>query len=90
MGLFIMAIIVIGISAGWLASLIWGKSTDLSWAEMMVIGLLGSVVGGLLINAAMGNGLEFQITGMIGSAVGAIVVLPVFVWLRALTHRDAS
>lgn len=87
MGFFIIAIIVIGVSAGWLASLIYGKANDLSWAEMMIIGLLGSVTGGLLINAIQGNGLEFQITGMIGAAAGALVVLPIFVWLRGMSRK---
>ena len=87
MGFFIIAIVVIGISAGWLASLIYHKANDLSWAEMMIIGLLGSLTGGLLINAFQGNGLEFQITGMIGAAVGALVVLPIFMWLRGVSRK---
>ncbi len=90
-GLFFIAIIVIGAGAGWFASLVYGDTNKLSWPEMTVIGLLGSLTGGLLLNVLFGNGLELQVTGMIGAILGSLVVLPIFVWLRgrADVKKDA-
>jgi uncharacterized membrane protein YeaQ/YmgE (transglycosylase-associated protein family) len=81
-GFMIIGFLLIGMAAGWIAWLIWGKRYDMSGAELFFIGLGGSLVGGGLTNVLMGYGLEFQITGLIGSAVGAIIVLPIYALIR--------
>ena len=71
--LIIMA--VIGIIAGWLASLVVGVKGGL--VGMLIAGLLGSIVGGFLLNAVglkigVGNA---TVDSIIQSAIGAIVVI---------------
>jgi uncharacterized membrane protein YeaQ/YmgE (transglycosylase-associated protein family) len=76
--MLILAMIVIGIAAGWVAQLVLGRSggqTD--WTLAFVTGVIGSFVGGLLFSLIAGDGLELRMTGLIGSIVGAIVVLAI-------------
>ena len=49
----------------------------LPW-ELLVVGFIGSCVGGLIFNILAGNGLEFHWTGLLGSILGAIVVLLIY------------
>ncbi|HEX5937222.1 MAG TPA: GlsB/YeaQ/YmgE family stress response membrane protein [Actinomycetota bacterium] len=76
--MLILAIIVIGIAAGWVAQLVLergGRETD--WTLAFVTGVIGSFVGGLLFSLIAGDGLELRMSGLIGSVVGAIVVLAI-------------
>ena len=71
--LVVMAII--GIVAGWLASLIVPGSTSL--IKYLISGLLGAFVGGFALNAAginlgIRNALASQI---VTAAIGAVIVL---------------
>ncbi|MCB1461751.1 MAG: GlsB/YeaQ/YmgE family stress response membrane protein [Nitratireductor sp.] len=71
----LLVFLVIGIVAGFLASLIVGGGGGLIY--YMVIGVIGAFVGGFLLNAlgvkiGTGNAIVNQI---ITSAIGAIVVV---------------
>jgi uncharacterized membrane protein YeaQ/YmgE (transglycosylase-associated protein family) len=81
--LLILAILAIGIVAGWLAQLILGRRTS-NRGEALVAGLVGSFVGGLLASSIAGSGFAIRPSGVIGSAVGAIIVLVVWNWIRSL------
>lgn len=70
----ILALVVIGLLAGWLASFVVGGGGLIRY---IVTGLIGSFVGGWLFNAAglnLGLGNKF-VEQVIVSAVGAIVVV---------------
>jgi uncharacterized membrane protein YeaQ/YmgE (transglycosylase-associated protein family) len=77
----IIAIIVIGLAAGWIAHLLVGRG-QASWPQLFVVGLAGSLVGGLLGSLLFGDGLQLRPSGLVGSAVGATLILLV---LRAMT-----
>ena len=72
--MLILAIIVIGLAAGWLAHLLVGRGRA-NWPLLFVVGLAGSLVGGLLGSLLSGDGLEIRPSGLIGSVVGATVIL---------------
>ncbi len=72
--MLILAIIVIGLAAGWIAHLIVGRGRA-NWPLLFVVGLAGSLVGGLLGSLMSGDGLEIRPSGLIGSVVGATVIL---------------
>lgn len=77
--MLILAIIVIGIAAGWVAQLVLGRDgRDTDWTLAFVTGIIGSFVGGLLFSLIAGDGLAIEMSGLIGSIVGAIVVLAIF------------
>ena len=77
--MIILAILVIGMFAGWLANLVLGGGTQpKDWGEVLVAGFVGSLVGGLLGNLLSGNGLSLHFSGLIGSCVGAVIVLAIW------------
>ncbi len=78
--MLILGLIVFGMVAGGLASLVVGGGSfrSINWGQALLAGLLGSFVGGLLVSLLTGNGLELRPAGLIGSFVGAVLVL--LVW----------
>ena len=79
---FILALVVIPLVAGYVANLLVGKGKGFQPWELFVAGIIGSFVGGLLLNLITGDGLELTISGLIGSTIGAIIVLAIWGWLR--------
>ena len=76
--MIILGFVVIALVAGFTANfLVAGKRKYLPW-ELLVVGFIGSFVGGLIFNILAGNGLEFHWTGLLGSILGAIVVLLIY------------
>jgi uncharacterized membrane protein YeaQ/YmgE (transglycosylase-associated protein family) len=70
----IIAVLVFGLAAGWIAQMLLGQSTKPN-AESLVAGLVGSFVGGLIGSLLAGDGLALRPSGIIGSIVGAVAVL---------------
>jgi uncharacterized membrane protein YeaQ/YmgE (transglycosylase-associated protein family) len=80
MGFFSM--IVVGLIAGLLARAIMPGKDPMGWIMTTILGIVGSFVGGFLINFLVHNdradSSAFQPTGIIGSVVGALVVLGIY------------
>jgi len=70
----ILAIIVVGLAAGWVAHLLVGRGKP-NWGQLFLVGVVGSFVGGLLGSLLFGDGLELRPSGLIGSILGAVLVL---------------
>jgi uncharacterized membrane protein YeaQ/YmgE (transglycosylase-associated protein family) len=70
----ILGIIVLGMVAGAVAQLAVGGGRRINWPRALVVGLIGSFVGGLLASLIAGDGLNLRPSGLIGSIVGATVV----------------
>lgn len=85
--MLIVAVIVLGLAAGWIAHLLVGRGTP-DWPRLFVVGLVGSFVGGLLGSLLLGDGLALRPSGLLGSALGATLLLLV---LRATgAHRKPA
>jgi uncharacterized membrane protein YeaQ/YmgE (transglycosylase-associated protein family) len=82
----ILAIIVFGMAAGWVAQLILGRGAG-NWGEALFAGLVGSFVGGLLASLIAGDGIRIRPSGLIGSILGAIVVLAIWNAMRGSRAR---
>lgn len=81
--MIIIAIVVWGFFAGWIANLILGGgSRPNDWGPLLIAGLLGSFVGGMLGSLIAGDGLALRPSGIIGSVVGAVVVLAALKFFR--------
>jgi uncharacterized membrane protein YeaQ/YmgE (transglycosylase-associated protein family) len=83
---FILYMIVIGIIAGFLARLLVPGRDAMSLGATMVLGIIGSFVGGFLGYVLFGHDFNdgaIQASGLFGSVIGAIIVLLIY---RAVTH----
>ncbi|MCP4436121.1 MAG: GlsB/YeaQ/YmgE family stress response membrane protein [Actinomycetia bacterium] len=84
--MIILAILGIGMFAGWFANLVLGGGTQpKDWGEVLVAGVVGSFVGGLLGSLIWSDDLAIHPSGIIGSVVGAIIVLAIW---RAVRSRS--
>ena len=87
---FLLYLLLIGIVAGFLArALVLGRDR-MSVGETIVLGIVGSFIGGFLGWALFGTDLDdgaFQASGVIGSIVGAVIAL--LVW-RAVRGGSRS
>jgi uncharacterized membrane protein YeaQ/YmgE (transglycosylase-associated protein family) len=79
----IISLLIVGLIAGAVARLVIPGKQDLSILATMVIGIVGSFVGGflgyLIFRSDRQDGF-FQPSGIIGSIIGAIIVL--LLWIK--------
>lgn len=73
----IIAWIVFGALAGWVASMIAGTNRQMGWLENIVVGIVGAFIGGFLFGILTGrdNYMEFNIGSFIVAVIGALVLL---------------
>ncbi|WP_439592943.1 GlsB/YeaQ/YmgE family stress response membrane protein [Microbacterium sp.] len=86
----ILGLIVIGLIAGFIARAVIPGKQNLGILLTIVLGIVGSFVGGFLGFLIFGsdpNGGFLQPSGIIGSIIGAIIVLGIYV---AVSRRGAS
>ncbi len=82
--------IVIGLVAGLLARLMMPGDQPMGWIVTIVLGLIGSVVGGFISSAIFGTDPRdpnFQPSGLIMSTVGALVVLGLYLAVNKRSSR---
>ena len=85
----IISIIVIGAIAGFLARAIVPGRQSLSIGLTILLGIVGSFVGGFLGYLLFGADAQegfFQPAGIIGSIIGAIIVLDI--WIQVSKRRS--
>lgn len=71
----IIAFILLGVVAGYLGRLIMPGRQQLGFVATALLGMAGSVVGGVLGSVISGEGLQLGTAGLIGSIVGVAIAL---------------
>ncbi len=73
----LLAWIIFGALAGWLASIIAGTDRRQGCLLDIVVGIVGALVGGFLMQIVTGQGLQFgfNMRSFIVAVLGAIIVL---------------
>jgi uncharacterized membrane protein YeaQ/YmgE (transglycosylase-associated protein family) len=87
---FILFLLIVGLIAGFLARALVPGPDPMSVGATIVLGILGSFVGGFIGWALFGKDLDqgaLQPSGIIGSVVGAILLLLAY---RAVTGRNRT
>jgi uncharacterized membrane protein YeaQ/YmgE (transglycosylase-associated protein family) len=84
----ILAWIVVGILAGWLAERITGRNHGL--LTNLVVGIVGAFIGGFVFSSLLGFRYEegFNVPSIVVATVGAIILLAVLGGFR--TRRPLS
>lgn len=78
---FIIAMLVIGVIAGYLARLLVPGPDPMSVAATIILGVVGSFVGGFLGYVLFDKDLDegaLQPSGIVGATIGAIIVLLIY------------
>lgn len=71
----IIAFLIMGLIAGFVARLLMPGPDPMGWLGTMVLGIVGSFVGGTLAALIFGGSLDISASGLVGSIIGALLVL---------------
>jgi uncharacterized membrane protein YeaQ/YmgE (transglycosylase-associated protein family) len=85
----IIAWLIIGALAGWLASMVAGTNAQQGWLMNIIVGILGAFVGGFLYSVLTGANFAagFDLITLLVATVGAIILLVLY---KAVTGRTAG
>jgi uncharacterized membrane protein YeaQ/YmgE (transglycosylase-associated protein family) len=68
--------IVLGALAGWIASMVMGRDAQMGALANILVGILGAVIGGFLMNSLGGPGVTgFNLYSVLVAIGGAVVLL---------------
>jgi uncharacterized membrane protein YeaQ/YmgE (transglycosylase-associated protein family) len=79
--------LIIGLIAGALARLIMPGRDPMGWLATMLLGIVGSVIGGLVAGLIWRSDGNFHPGGLLLSLLGAIIVL--WIW-RMISRRNSA
>ena len=87
---FILYMLIIGAIAGFVARLLVPGPDPMSVAATIVLGIIGSFVGGFLGYVLLGVDFDeggIQAAGIVGSVIGAVIALLIY---RATSNRRSA
>ena len=83
----LIAFLIVGLIAGFIARALVPGPDPMGWLGTMVLGIVGSFVGGTLAALLFSGSLDISASGLVGSVIGAIIVL--LIW-RSMGGRRAA
>ncbi len=81
----LISFLIVGLIAGAIARLVVPGRDPLGFFGTILLGLVGSFIGGLVANALIEGDQDFSPAGLIGSILGAIVAL--LIWRAVVSRR---
>ena len=87
---FLISLLIIGLVAGFVARAVVPGPDPMGIGATLLLGIVGSFIGGFLGYLLFGNDIEdggFQAAGFLGSIIGAIIALLIY---RAVTSRRGA
>lgn len=85
---FLLGLLIVGLIAGAVARLLVPGRQNLSIPATILVGVIGSFVGGFLGNLFFHADASFDTAGVIGSVIGAVIVL--LVWIKVSGSEKAK
>lgn len=85
MGLILF--LLMGLIAGFIARALMPGPDQMGWVGTMVLGVIGSFIGGTLAALFFGGTLDISAAGLVGSIIGAFIAL--FLW-RMMNKRRVT
>ena len=85
---FILVMVIVGAIAGFVPRLLVPGRDPMGVGATILLGIVGSFIGGFLGWAIFGKDLDegaLQASGIIGSIIGAVIALLIY---NAVTHRS--
>ncbi|GAA4617523.1 GlsB/YeaQ/YmgE family stress response membrane protein [Saccharopolyspora hordei] len=86
----ILGWIVFGLIAGFIARAIVPGKDDIGVLRTILLGIAGSIVGGLVFGLLTVGLRGFQPAGWIGSVIGAVIVLVIYNQVTGRKRRSRS
>jgi uncharacterized membrane protein YeaQ/YmgE (transglycosylase-associated protein family) len=84
----IIAWIIFGALAGWIASIIMKTNAQQGAMGNIIIGIIGAFIGGFLVKTLTGNSVEgFNLGSLIVAILGAVILLAI---MRAVRRPHTS
>jgi uncharacterized membrane protein YeaQ/YmgE (transglycosylase-associated protein family) len=83
----LIAFLILGLIAGFIARALVPGPDPMGWLGTIVLGVIGSFVGGTLAALLFGGSLDLTPSGIVGSIIGSIIAL--LVW-RQMGGRRAT
>lgn len=80
----LLTLLLLGIVAGFLARLLVPGKDSMGFFATVLLGIVGSFIGGFLSALIFDGDLEFGPAGILGSIVGAVIALVLY---NAITGR---
>ena len=82
--------LIVGGLLGWVASMIMGTNDRQGIFLNIVVGIVGSYIGGLLLGPLFGTGTinqyDFSIASLLVSLIGAVILLAIVNFFRRRHH----
>lgn len=80
--------LIIGALAGWIASLITGKNSEMGAGANIVVGIIGGFLGGFIMNLIGGYGITgFNLWSLVVAIGGAVILIWIMNAVKRRTHR---
>jgi uncharacterized membrane protein YeaQ/YmgE (transglycosylase-associated protein family) len=81
--------IIFGALAGWIASHIMHTDREQGPVMNIVVGIVGAIVGGFIVQALGGAGITgFNLYSLLVAIVGAVILLAVYRAFNGRAHRS--